>query len=274
MALDHPIDLGGVNEHSTHLGGLVGTSHPAFDAAVAAAAGADALQYRGEIPGSETDQGIVGIQAGDDHLAHFAVSHRVTASGTHNLQIDTLIDDQSLAGLGFVGDHTQISGGIALKYLDTAFCKILTQRRRQCLSADQGLVDAADVGLHLVGLLQDDLEEGRGAHITGGPQIGDGLNLEFGLAHSGGNHGAAKGMGTAVHHGAGGRQVVGETVVDQVPAAEAGGKQGTGEAPVAHASEARLIDRPRRGENVGQVMPAKGGIATERRSRLLQFQQL
>ena len=40
VALDHGVDLFGVDEHPLDLGGLVGASHPALDAQVRSATGA------------------------------------------------------------------------------------------------------------------------------------------------------------------------------------------------------------------------------------------
>ncbi len=38
---------------------------------------------------------------------------------------------------------------------------------------DSGLPQSLELGAHLLGLLQDDLEEGGSAAIAGGPEIGD-----------------------------------------------------------------------------------------------------
>src|SRR5882724_7542754 len=84
-----PCDFGHLrrlHEHALHLGGLVGTAHPAADARVGAAAGADPRQHRGQVPGAEADQRIIRIEAGDDDLTDFAFRYGLARARTHDLE--------------------------------------------------------------------------------------------------------------------------------------------------------------------------------------------
>src|SRR5471032_2587982 len=63
-----------VHEHGAHLGGLVGTPHPALDTRIRASARRvmNTQQHGRQVTGGETDQWIIGIEDGDHHFAHFA----------------------------------------------------------------------------------------------------------------------------------------------------------------------------------------------------------
>src|SRR6267143_651519 len=91
-----PYDLGHLrrlHEHALNLRGLVGAAHPAADARVGAATGADAGQYRGQVPGAEADQRVVRIEAGNDHLADFAFRYGLARAWTHDLEDQRFIED-------------------------------------------------------------------------------------------------------------------------------------------------------------------------------------
>ena len=72
------------------------------------------------------------------------------------------------------------------------FCMALPERGRKVLGADLGLLQAGDVGLQLVGLLDDQLEEGRRAGEGIDAQVADRGDLHLGLADAGRHHGATE----------------------------------------------------------------------------------
>jgi hypothetical protein len=55
----------------------------------------------------KAQQRVVGVEHGDDHLADFAVGHRVAGAGAHDLDDHAFVEHQALARAGFVGDQAQ-----------------------------------------------------------------------------------------------------------------------------------------------------------------------
>ena len=274
MAADDVVDLRGMHEHAAHLGGLIGPAQPALDPHVGAAAGAHAGEHCRQIAGGEPDQRVLGIEHGHQHLADLALRHRLSGPGTDDLDDHALVHHQAFARLGLVGDQSQIGSAVALVELDAARLQPLAQRCRQRLAGDQPLAQAADVLAQFVGLLQDDVEEGRCAGVADRTQIGDRPHLQLGLADSGREHRAAQRLGAGFEHVAGRREVIGEGVVHQLAAPETGGVHGAGEAPVIGRAGLRLVDRPRRLEYSRQLAERHRGQAAERRPLLLPLGQL
>src|SRR5258708_663005 len=86
----------------------IGAAHPAADARVGAADGADPGEYRGQVPGAEADQRVVRIEAGDDHLADFALRYGLARARTHDLEDQRFVEDHAFERLGLVGDKAEI----------------------------------------------------------------------------------------------------------------------------------------------------------------------
>ena len=89
-----------------------------------------------------------------------------------------------------------------------------------------------------------------------------------------GTTGQASARAPALHHLAGGREVVGEAVVDDVAGPEAGGVEGAGEAPVVGPRPFRVVDRPGRGEDAGEARRRRGVQAAEGQPAAVQLDQL
>ena len=185
-----------MHEHTAHLGGLIGTSHPALDAQVRAPAGACTVHDGGQITGGETNQRIVRIQRSNDHLAHLAAVHRIAGARPYNLENDALVDDHALHGFGLVGNQSEIRRRIALTHGNAPVGKTLAQAGRQCLTRYQRFLDTGNIRLELDGLVENDIEKGRCAHVAGWLEPGNGLHLELRLAGAGGKHRTAQRMGT------------------------------------------------------------------------------
>ncbi len=85
-------------------------------------------------------------------------------------------------------------------------------------------LQARDVGLQLVGLLDDELEERRRSHVAGDAQIADRRDLRLGLADAGRHDGAADRERAELHHRGGRREVISEGVGHAVAGAKAAGE--------------------------------------------------
>ncbi len=109
-----------MDKHAAHFGGLVGATHPAFDPAVGASSRAGAGQNGRQITRAKTDQGIVGVEGGDDQFAHFTIGHRVARARTHDFDDHAFIHDQAFAGSGFVSDQAHVCRGVALVGVNAA----------------------------------------------------------------------------------------------------------------------------------------------------------
>ena len=213
VAAQHIGDLAGVNEHAPHLGSLVGASHPALDAHIAASRGALAGQHGAEVAGAKADQRVVGVERGDHHLAHFTVGQRVAGARTNDLDDHPFVDHQALARRCLVGHHADVSGGIDLKALHATLGQPDAQRRRKGLAADQGLLQAGQAQSGLGRLLKQDAQKAGRARVGVGLQMLHGLQLLLGVAHATRKHGAAQGLGAALHDPGARRHVITEAVV-------------------------------------------------------------
>ncbi len=119
--------------------------------------------------------------------------------------------------------------------------------------------------------VEQDLQEARRAGITVRLQVGHRLQLQFGIAHPGREDGATDRLGAGLDHRGGRRQVVAETVVQQVAGTKAGGVQCAADAPVVGTPAFRFVDRAgrlkdptRAGARAGtQTAPADRGQAAE-----------
>jgi hypothetical protein len=129
-----------VHEHAAHLGGLVGPAHPALDAGVGAARGASAGQHGRQVASAKADERVVGVERGDDQLAHLALGHRVARAGAHDFDDHAFIQHQAFAGRGFIGNQAQVGRGIALVARNALLRKPVAQAGRKRLARDQALV--------------------------------------------------------------------------------------------------------------------------------------
>jgi hypothetical protein len=150
---------------------------------------------------------------------------------------------------------------------------LVAQRRRQRPARGQRLGERGDVGLDLLRLVQEYLQEVGRAGVGVGPVMGDRPDLQLALPDAGGDHRAAQRMGRRLEHGAGRREMVAEGVVDDVPGPEPGGEQGAGEPPPVAAMALRVGDRPGRQEQPRELAHWRGGKPAERRRRGLQRRQ-
>ena len=133
--------------------------------------------------------------------------------------------------------------------MDAMLRQPVAQRRRKCFATDQRLAQRRHVDAALDCPLHQDLEEARRARVTMRPKVGDRLQLQLGIAHPGGKHGAADRIRARFDHRRGGCQVIAEAVVQQIAGAKTGGMQGAADAPVVGARSLRFIDRPWRLEH-------------------------
>jgi len=192
----------------------------------------------------------------------------------HDLHQHPLVHHQTLACLRLIGDQSQIGGTVHLVAVDAAIAERLTYRREKGFSADRGLAQAADIGLHLVGLFQQDAQERRRPRIAGRLQVRDGLHLELGLADACREDRAAQRLGAKVDHEAGRREVIGKRVVHQLPCAEPGCVEGAGHAPIVALIGLRIVDRAGGGEDARQLLHWHRCHSCERPIGLLQLDQL
>ena len=252
-ALDQLVHLAGMHEHAPHLGGLIGTTHPAFDALIGAPRGAVARQDGGEVAGAKTDEGVVGVQGGHHQLAHLAFGHGVTSARAHDFHDHALVQDQAFAGRGFVGDEANVGRGIALVSVHALGDEPVAQRRRASLATDQGLAQTGQGHAGFSSLLQNDFQKTGCAAITCGLQVQHGLQLLLGLPRATWKHAAPQSMRTAFHDGPGGCEVVAETVVNEFTRAKTGGVQGTRHPPVVAVTPFGLVNGARTGKHAWHV---------------------
>ena len=78
-----------------------------------AAAGAAPGSTARQVAGAEAHQRVVGVQHRDDHLADFAVGHRVAGAGAHDLDDHAFVDHQAFARRGLVRDQADVGRGVA-----------------------------------------------------------------------------------------------------------------------------------------------------------------
>ena len=116
-----------MHKHAADLGGLVGAAHPAFDAGIGAARGTGSRKIGREVARAEADQRIVGVERGDDQLAHLALGHRVAGSRAHDLHDHALVQNQAFARAGFIGNEAQIGRAVALVCVDAMLAHPLAE---------------------------------------------------------------------------------------------------------------------------------------------------
>ena len=128
-----------MDEHALDLGRLVGAPHPAPEPDVGAPAGGASGQQRRQVAGGEADQRVIGIEGGDDHLAHLAGRHRIACAGANDLDQQLLLDDETFLSLGLVGDGADVGRGIALAHRDAALAQPVAGNAGQGLAGHAGL---------------------------------------------------------------------------------------------------------------------------------------
>ncbi|MNT14120.1 hypothetical protein D3C72_1491130 [compost metagenome] len=151
-----------MHEHGAHLGGLIGASHPAFDARIRAPARRLRRidQHGRQIARGKADQRIVGIEDGDDDFAHFTRRDGNAAARVDDFQQHVLVDHHARIELAiarrFIGDAADIGRGIGLEHVRHAVRgKPAAQGFGQGFGAHHGLGDAADVGAHFARFFDD-----------------------------------------------------------------------------------------------------------------------
>jgi hypothetical protein len=270
-ALQHVPDLAGAHEHPLHLDAV---AHPAEQpgqlgggaAAGAGPAGGD----HGEVAGGEAQQRIGLVEDRRHHLAGLA-----RRGGLAGLQIQHLHD-----GLGvqvpaaflraLVGQAAEVGGAVALQHPHAeAGLQVGAQRLGEHLGHHVGHLDG-ERRPGLAGLAEERVQEAGRAQVGGGAQVVGHLHLKLGLAHPGGDDGAAQGPGGAVEHEAERGQVVAGGVVDDLAGAESGGGQGVSEAPEVGRVALGVVDGAGRHEDAGQ--PARGDAVEAAEGRLLGLQ--
>ena len=251
--------LARVHKHALDLGGLIGATHPAFDAGRRAAAGTMAGQHRRQVSGAETDQGVVRVERGHHQLAHLTFGHGISRAGAHDLDNHAFLQHQAFAGGRFVGHQPQVSSRIGLEHVDAMFLEPGGQAGRAGFTAHRSLGDAADIHLGLLGFLQQDAQEAGCAGVGVGLQIADRVQLLFGLACPCREHGAAHSMGSRLQDECARGHVVAEAVVHQLAFSEASRVQRTAGAPVIGAGPFGFVDRAGAGEDARHGGPAQQG---------------
>ena len=182
-----------------------------------------------------------------------ALGHKLAGARPHDLDDDILVDHHAFQRLGLVGDDADIGRAVALDREHAELLDRRAERGRQGLGADRGVLQAGGVELQLPPLLQQDLQEGGRAGIDGGTEIVDRLHLQLGIADAARKNRAADRMRAAFDHQARRHQVIREGVVHQHAGPGTGGPQRAREAPVVLALAARLVDRPRRLEDMAHL---------------------
>jgi hypothetical protein len=217
--------------------------------------GAGAREHGREVAGAEAHQRVVGVEAGDDDLAHLAVGHRVAGAGAHDLDQHAFVDHQAFARAGLVRDEAEVGGGVALRALHAVRGDPVVQARRKGFAGDECLGEGQLLAF-LLGLLQQYLQEARRARIACGLQVGNGFELLLGLAGAAREHGAAQGVRAGFHDGAGRRHVIAEAVVDELAAPKAGRMQRARRAPVVARFALGFVDGAGAREHARHARPA------------------
>src|SRR5581483_1579027 len=262
-ALDDVRDLMRVNEKPPDLRGLIRPSHPALDALVGAPARTETGKQRRQIARGESDQRVFAAEHRRDDFAHFALGNRIAGARAHDLDDHALVDDEAFARLGFVRDGPEIRGGVGLERLNAARGEMLAQRRGKRLARYQRFFEKTQVAFEILGLIEDQFQERRGAGVPDRAQVRHGRYLQLGLADAAGDDGATERDEPAFHHRAGRRQVIGETILHDVAGAKAGREQRPRRAPVIGLAPFGVVDRPRRNENFRERAGNNGVHAAE-----------
>ncbi len=142
------------------------------------------------------------------------------------------------------------------------------------LTGHSSFAQGRNIGAQFVGLVEDDLEEGRGAGVAVRAQIDHGLDLLLGLSGPAGEYRTTQLVGAFLENVGAGGEVIREAVMYQIPAAEPGGIQHAGHAPRVAILPLHLIDRPRRSENPPGVVTGQRVQSAKRRMFLLQFEEV
>ena len=260
-----------MHEHAFDFHRLIGAAHPALDALVRAPARALPRHERRKIASGEADQRISLVERGHHYLAHLAFGRRLAAARADDLDNRVLVDDHAFHGRALVGDAAQIGSPVGLQHGDAARAVFLAQAGEQRAARDQRFLDRGGIAPKLAGLVEDRFQIIRRARIARRLQVGDGLNLHFGVAWPGRKHGKPQGARTIVEQKTARCHVIGEAIVQDLALAEAGRMEGTGKAPRIRDRRLRLEYRSGRHENPGRVRARE---AAERRGLRLKQRQL
>jgi hypothetical protein len=234
-------------------------------------AGARTRQYCGKVAGGEADQRIVLVEARDHHLAHLARRDRVAGAGAHDLEQQPFLQDHARRDLAarqqrLVGDQAEVGAAVHLRDRDADVLQRGAQHRRQVFRPDLRLFQRRDIGLELVRLLDDQLQERRRADVAGDAHPLDRRDLHLGLAGARRHHRAAERDRAGFEHRARRREVIGVAVEDDVALAEPSGVEAARGAPPVGARPFGVVDRAGRDE---ELRGGCGVQAAERRQSLL-----
>src|SRR6185369_1881862 len=94
-------------------------------------------------------------------LADLAVGDRIVAAGGDDLDDDALVDDETFACLGLVGDQAEVGRAIALERRDAALLEPAAERRGHRLAAQARARERRQRDAGFVGLFEEDAKKAR-----------------------------------------------------------------------------------------------------------------
>ena len=174
-------------------------------------------------------------------------------------------DMHPLAFEAFVAEGAEIGCAVALAYRRTEVLELTSQRGRKHLARDERPAERQVPRAELGRLLVEDAQRARRAHVAGGREPPQHLDLQLRIACTCGDHCAAKFAEGAVEHPAQRRAVVAHRAVDDHARFETGRAQRPRPPPVVGREPLRIKQRPRREERASDVGRGHAEEAAERR---------
>ena len=196
----HGIHLPGMDKHAFHFGNLVHPAHNPDQPRGGAPAGAGFVTEIGKVPAPETDQGIDRIEAGPHHLTHLAGPQLPAGLGVNDLHNAIIGEMHAVLLHTFKAQTTDIGRPIALPDHDPPFgLDALPKRFGEHFSGHKGGLKVQilfGVESHFFGPCRIAMEKTGSPEKTGDFEVLQGLDLNFGVPHTGGTGPAAQSAST------------------------------------------------------------------------------